>query len=36
MSGYLWGGLTRQERELPAEFIKHLRTQQIRRLLGRT
>ena len=34
MSGYLWGALTKQERELPAEFIKHLRTQQVRRLLG--
>jgi poly-beta-1,6-N-acetyl-D-glucosamine synthase len=36
MTGYLWGGLTRQERQLPAEFIKYLRTQQVRRLLGRT
>jgi biofilm PGA synthesis N-glycosyltransferase PgaC len=35
MSGYLWGGLVRQKRELPAEFVRHLRTQQIRRLLGR-
>ena len=33
MSGYLWGGLMRQ-REVPAEFVRHLRTQQIRRLLG--
>ncbi len=34
MSGYLWGGMTRQKRELPTDFVKYLRNQQMRRLLG--
>ena len=35
MSGYLWGAMTRQSRELPAEFVRYLRNEQLRRLLGR-
>jgi len=35
MSGYFWGAMTRQRSELPAEFVRYLRNQQLRRLLGR-
>ena len=34
MSGYLWGSMSRQKRELPTDFVKYLRNQQMRRLLG--
>ena len=34
LSGYLWGGMTRQKRELPIDFIRYLRKQQMRRLRG--
>src|SRR5439155_13124714 len=34
ISGYAWGSLSAPKRELPPDFVKHLRTQQIHRLFG--
>jgi glycosyltransferase involved in cell wall biosynthesis len=34
-SGYVWAALRREPRELPREFVRYLRREQLRRLFGR-